>query len=181
MLTREARVARAADLFAYACHDLDDAYSLGALRPADLPQRVTSVLGATPPRGSSEPRRADGRESLREGELSLLPMPSLPCKSSALFFTSASMKPLALPDRHHSCECSSSRFGRLRSPTSVVSSVRFLLEMGSEGPASEDLGRRFIDAIASMTDRQVLTLGRTLRLPRKARSMPNIAAAPSTH
>jgi hypothetical protein len=56
-----------------------------------------------------------------------------------------------------------------------------LLEMGSEGPASEDLGRRFIDAIASMTDRQVLSLGRTLRLPRKARSMPNIAATPSTH
>ncbi len=45
--TVEARVVRAADLYAYACHDLDDAYRLGALRPADLPIEARRVLGAT--------------------------------------------------------------------------------------------------------------------------------------
>src|SRR5206468_3715300 len=43
--TREARVVRAADLFAYACHDLDDAYLLGEIRPQDLPPRVSAELG----------------------------------------------------------------------------------------------------------------------------------------
>ena len=49
--------------------------------------------------------------------------------------------------------------------------------LGPLGPPTFDVGRRFIDAIASMTDRQVLSLGRTLRLPKKARSMPSVAAA----
>jgi dGTPase len=47
-LTREALVVRAADLYAYACHDLDDAYLLGLLSPGDLPQRVRGVLGSRP-------------------------------------------------------------------------------------------------------------------------------------
>ena len=55
------------------------------------------------------------------------------------------------------------------------------LELGPKGRSHKTLVCRFIDAIASMTDRQVLSLGRTLRLPRKARSMPNIAAASATH
>src|SRR5260221_12910945 len=71
VLTREARVARAADLFAYACHDLDDAYALGALRPADLPQRVPAVLGATPPEVRHSLAHRTLRASLQEGELSL--------------------------------------------------------------------------------------------------------------
>ena len=44
-LTREARVARAADSFAYACHDFDDAYSLGALHPAHLPPSHRHACG----------------------------------------------------------------------------------------------------------------------------------------
>jgi dGTPase len=44
----EALVVRAADLYAYASHDLDDAYALGALRPEDLPRDAVEVLGASP-------------------------------------------------------------------------------------------------------------------------------------
>src|SRR5689334_12941911 len=40
--TREAALVRAADLYAYACHDLDDAYLLGELDRLDLPQRAAA-------------------------------------------------------------------------------------------------------------------------------------------
>ena len=44
----EARVVRAADLFAYAWHDLEDAYALRLLAPEDLPSAATAVLGSNP-------------------------------------------------------------------------------------------------------------------------------------
>jgi len=174
VLTREARVARAADLFAYACHDLDDAYSLGALHPADLPHRVTATLGATPPEVRQSLVARTVRESLREGELSL----DVDAESA--------LQELRTFLYEHLYEAP-----RIARQTSFVRALleslwevamahqsRFFgavaLEMGSEGPVSQDLGLRFIDAIASMTDRQVLSLGRTLRLPRKARSMPSL-------
>src|SRR5258708_4457019 len=47
-LGREALIVRAADLYAYACHDLDDAYLIGELRPSDVPVRVGAVLGTDP-------------------------------------------------------------------------------------------------------------------------------------
>ena len=177
VLTLEARVARAGDLFAYACHDLDDAYSLGAIHPREIPQRVEASLGCTP----AEVRRClvdrTVQESLRQGE------PSLDAE------TEAALQELRgfLYERLYEGP-------RIARQTSFVRSLieslwevactqedRFfralLLEKAPLGPASLDLGRRFIDAIASMTDRQVLSLGRALRLPRKSRSMPIVAAA----
>jgi len=177
VLTPEARVARAADLFAYACHDLDDAYSLGALRPAELPHRVTVVLGATPPdvRRSLVDRTVGA--SRCEGELSLDAEAESALQELRAFLYERLYEAPRIARQtsfvrvliESLWEVASAHEGRF------FGAVR--LQMGSLGPASEDLGRRFIDAVASMTDRQVLSLGRTLRLPRKARSMPNIAAA----
>src|SRR5262249_23593069 len=69
----EALIVRAADLYAYASHDLDDAYLLGELRPQDLPSRVVSVLGAEP----SDVRRVlvqrTIESALARGEVSLEP------------------------------------------------------------------------------------------------------------
>jgi dGTPase len=53
--TVEALAVRAADLYAYACHDLDDAFLLGVLDPSDVPKEVKSVLGSS---------AADVRQSL---------------------------------------------------------------------------------------------------------------------
>ena len=44
----EARVVRAADLYAYAWHDLEDAYTLRLVAPQDLPAASTAVLGSDP-------------------------------------------------------------------------------------------------------------------------------------
>lgn len=44
----EARIVRAADLYAYAWHDLEDAYSLRLVAPTDLPASSTAVLGSDP-------------------------------------------------------------------------------------------------------------------------------------
>jgi dGTPase len=46
--TDEARLVRACDLYAYACHDLDDAFWLGLLEPGDTPAFVRAVLGHDP-------------------------------------------------------------------------------------------------------------------------------------
>lgn len=177
VLTPEARVARAADLFAYACHDLDDAYALGALRPDQLPRRVTAALGNTPSSVRQSLVERTVAASWSEGEL------SLDAETEA-----------ALQELRAFLYESLYEAPRIARQTSFVRALieslwevacthegRFfravLQQMGSAGPASLDRGRRFIDAIASMTDRQVLSLGRTLRLPRKARLMPSIAAA----
>jgi dGTPase len=177
LLTSEARVARAADLFAYACHDLDDAYSLGALSAAELPRRATAMLGATPPEVRQTLVDRTVCASLREGELSMDAQAEAALQELRAF----------LYERLYESP-------RIARQTSFVRSLieslwevasthegRFFgaveLQIGQAGPPSTDLGRRFIDSIASMTDRQVLSLGRTLRLPRKARSMPSIAAA----
>ena len=45
----EALVVRAADLYAYACFDLEDAYRLGVFTPADVPARSARVLGRRGP------------------------------------------------------------------------------------------------------------------------------------
>lgn len=44
----EARVVRAADLYAYAWHDLEDAYALRFVVPEALPRASTAVLGSDP-------------------------------------------------------------------------------------------------------------------------------------
>lgn len=44
----EALVVRAADLYAYAWHDLEDAYELGLVHPDDLPSDVRRVVGPDP-------------------------------------------------------------------------------------------------------------------------------------
>ena len=50
----EALIVRAADLYAYASFDLEDAYRLGVLTPAEVPERAASVLG----RRGADVRRA---------------------------------------------------------------------------------------------------------------------------
>src|SRR5262249_23510867 len=154
---REARVARAADLYAYACHDLDDAYSLGALRRAELPRGVVATLGALP----SDVRRSlidrTVAASLREGELTLDPDAEA-----------------ALPDLRAFLYERLYEAPRIARQTAFVRSLieslwevasanarRFFAaahrQLGSPGPDSSDIGRRFADAIASMTDRQALS------------------------
>jgi dGTPase len=177
VLTREARVARAADLYAYACHDLDDAYALGTLQRGELPPRVARVLGTAP----CEVRRslvgATVHESLAQGELSLEAEAEAALQELRAF----------LYERLYEAPRIARQTSFVRSlieslwEVATTQEARFFAtvqrSLGSLGPVTFDVGRRFIDAIASMTDRQVLSLGRTLRLPKKARSMPSVAAA----
>jgi dGTPase len=176
-LTREARVARAADLFAYACHDLDDAYALGALRPSQLPGHVTAVLGATPVAVRRTLVERTLRASRAEGEL------ALDAEAESALHELRGFLYERLYESH--------RIARQTAFVRVL--IQFLwevacthegrffaavqLQLGTVGPPSHEPARRFVDAIASMTDRQVLSLGRTLRVPRKARSLPSVAAA----
>ncbi|HMJ54834.1 MAG TPA: HD domain-containing protein [Polyangiaceae bacterium] len=174
-LTREALVVRAADLFAYACHDLDDAYLLGVLRPADLPARARDVLGTTP----AEVRRVlvagTVRASLAAGDVSVD------------LETGEALQTLRdfLYERLYEGP-------RIASQTAFVRSLfEMLWEAALERRAAFDaaleclgtglvlgsaLARGFVDAVASMTDRQVLELARALGLPRRARSLPDMVA-----
>ena len=72
-LTSEGRAVRAADLFAYACHDLDDAYLLGTLRREDLPPGAVKVLGAEPETVRRALVPSTVRASLERGDISLDP------------------------------------------------------------------------------------------------------------
>jgi len=170
-LTREALVVRAADLFAYACHDLDDAYLLGELRRQDLPSRVVALLGAEP----AEVRRAlvtrTLESSLHRGDV------SIDLEAEAALGELRSF----LYDRLYEAP----RIGRQTSfvralfqwlwECDCVRPREFDAELDRFGtPPRHPAGRAegFVDAVASMTDRQALELGRSLRMPGRLWSLP---------
>jgi dGTPase len=173
--TREALAVRAADLFAYACHDLDDAYLLGTLRPSDLPRRASGVLGATPSDVRHMLVLATIRASLSTGELDLDPETAEALHQLREF----------LYERLYEAP-------RIARQTAFVRSLFELLwEAALERRAAFDgaleclgtgltlgssLARGFVDAVAAMTDRQVVELARALRLPNRAWSLPEVGA-----
>ena len=174
-LTREALVVRAADLFAYACHDLDDAYLLGVLRPSDLPAPVREVLGSTPADVRHVLVGATVRASLAAGDVSIDPEAGASLQMLRNF----------LYERLYEAP-------RIASQTAFVRSLFELLwDAALERRAAFDaaleclgtglvlgssLARGFVDAIAAMTDRQVLDLARVLGFPRRAWSLPDVVA-----
>jgi dGTPase len=179
-LGREALVVRAADLYAYACHDLDDAYLIGELHPRDLPARVAAVLGTDP----SDVRRVLVAQTIASssahGDVSLEAEAEGALKELRAF----------LYERLYEAP----RFAR---QTAVVGSLvgglweaacdrplrfdaaieRLAVVPARKGPpGADDRGSTFIDAVAAMTDRQVLEVCRALRLPRRAWSVPKASA-----
>jgi dGTPase len=167
--TREASVVRAADLYAYACHDLDDAYLLGELHPHDLPGRVRAVLGAEP----AGVRRALVARTVAfsnfHGDVGLDPETDAALDELRAF----------LYERLYEGR-------RVASQTACVRSLfEWLWQAANDRPrpfhasiarfglAPPDTGcaltpETFVDAVAAMTDRQVLEVCRSLRPPARA-------------
>jgi dGTPase len=174
-LTREALVVRAADLFAYACHDLDDAYLVGALKPADLPRRAREVLGTMPAEVRCTLVVGTVRTSLRSGDVSVDPETGEALQILRDF----------LYERLYEGP-------RIAGQTAFVRSLfEMLWEAALERRAAFDaaleclgmglslgssLARGFVDAVAAMTDRQVLELARALGLPKRAYVLPDLIA-----
>jgi dGTPase len=174
-LTREALAVRAADLFAYACHDLDDAYLLGVLRPSDLPKRAREVLGTAPADVRCVLVGRTVRASLTAGDVSIDAE------------TGEALQVLRdfLYERLYEAP-------RIARQTAFVRSLFELLwEAALERRAAFDsaleclgtglvlgssLARGFVDAVAAMTDRQVLELARVLGLPKRAWSLSEVVA-----
>jgi dGTPase len=170
-VTREALIVRAADLYAYACHDLDDAYLLGALQRHDLPAKAVRVLGAEP----SDVRRVlvdrTVQSSSSRGDISLDAETDAALQELRAFLYERLYEAPRLQAQTASIralvgqlwESASERPFRFQS---VVGQLRLL------PPAADDLGEAFVDAVAAMTDRQVLDVCRSLRLPRRVWSSP---------
>jgi dGTPase len=174
-LTREALAVRAADLFAYACHDLDDAYLVGALKPADLPKRVRGVLGTTPAEVRCMLVAGTVRTSLHAGDVSIDPDTGEALQTLRDF----------LYERLYEAP-------RIAGQTAFVRSLFELLwEAAIERRSAFDaaleclgmglslgssLPRGFVDAVAAMTDRQVLDLARALGLPKRTYVLPDVVA-----
>jgi dGTPase len=177
-LTREALAVRAADLFAYACHDLDDAYLLGVLRPTDLPKRARDVLGSSPVEVRCVLVARTVRASLAAGDVSMDPETGEALQLLRDF----------LYERVYEAP-------RIARQTAFVRALFELLwEAALERRAAFDsaleciqtglvlgssLARGFVDVVAAMTDRQVLELARLVGLPRRAWSLSeSVATAP---
>jgi dGTPase len=188
--TREALAVRAADLFAYACHDLDDAFLLDVLRPTDLPKLAAGVLGTEPPAIRRVLIDRTVRQSLAEGDLAFDPEVAKALlelrsflyerlyESPRIVRQTSLVRALFESVWEAACE-------RPRLFAKVLNShpcTTVLPECRQSGPnqphpaAGPITGRLFGDLLASMTDRQVLRLGRQLRLPRRVRSWPPFRA-----
>jgi dGTPase len=178
--TREALVVRAADVYAYASHDLDDAYLLGLLCRRDVPRRVGSVFGAEP---------ADVRRVLVERTIASSNAHadvSLDEEAEAVLSELRSF----LFERLYEAR-------RIASQTACVRSiVEWLWEIACHRPRdfcavvarlgllpSRVRGNAcaavdFVDAFAAMTDRQVLDVCRALRPPTKVTRAGGPMSAP---
>jgi len=160
-LTREALVVRAADLYAYACHDLDDAYLLGLLSPADVPGRVRAVLGAHPDALRSRLVEGTVRES-SGGDLVSLDGEARGALEELRAF---------LYERLYESP-------RIARQTATVSSViaslweamqedpaafaALLARFGALPAAHDDGATTFVDGLAALTDRQAMELHRAV-------------------
>jgi len=170
-LTREALVVRAADLYAYGFHDLDDAYLLGTLAPTDVPRGVAAVLGRQP----CDVRRAlierTVRASLLTGEVTLDEEGEAALNALREFLYARLYDGPRIARQTafvrdcfatlwHLAQEEPRRFGK------AVATID-----GRAVFAAEHAAGSFIDVLAGMTDRQVLRLSRVLRLPKRAFSV----------
>jgi dGTPase len=178
--TREAALVRAADLYAYACHDLDDAYLLGELDRRDLPRRAAAALGTAPGDVRSVLVARTVAATNAQGEIGLDAE-----TADALHELRAFLYERLYEGR------------RIASQTACVRSLFEWLWQASNdrprafdaaiarcgrGPRSTTAGgpldpQTFVDAVAAMTDRQVLEVCRSLRPPAVGLSAPKRGAA----
>jgi dGTP triphosphohydrolase len=174
-LPREALVVRAADLFAYACHDLDDAYLIGALRPSDIPRRPRELLGTMPAEVRCMLVSRTVRTSLAAGDVSIDPETGEALQTLRDF----------LYERLYEAPRIASQTAFVRSLFELLweaalerrSAFDSALECIGTGLAlGSSLPRGFVDVMASLTDRQVLELARVLGLPKRAWSLPDAVA-----
>jgi dGTPase len=175
-LSLEALVVRAADLYAYACHDLDDAYLLGELRPGDLPSRAVTVLGAEPSQVRRVLVQRTIQSTLARGDVSLEAEADGALHDLRAFLyerlyespriarQTALVRSLIEELWESACERPVQFFGAI-APLGVAACP----ELPSSGV--------FVDAVAAMTDRQVLEVCRSLRLARPVWGLPRGAPA----
>jgi dGTPase len=174
--TREAAVVRAADLYAYACHDLDDAYLLGELRRGDVPRGVAGRLGVEPP----EVRRALVARTVAfsqaNGDIGLDPETEAALEGLRSFLYERLYEGRRIGSQ---TACVRSLFEWLwqtandRSRPFLAAVARFGLSPAATlAPDLPLQSETFVDAVAAMTDRQVLEVCRSLRQDPRAFSAP---------
>jgi dGTPase len=184
-LTREASLVRAADLYAYAVHDLDDAYLLGELRRHDLPSRVVAALGTEP----REVRRALVARTVAwsndVGDIGLDAETDAALEELRAFLYERLYEGRRIASQ---TACVRSLFDWLwqaandRPRLFLASIARFGLAPDErpalEGPLEPET---FVDAVAAMTDRQVLAVCRSLRPAARGFSQAGPKARAESH
>lgn len=178
--TREAHVVRAADLYAYACHDLDDAYLLGALAPAELPARATRVLGTTPDEVREALVARTVRASGQAGEVTLDDEGRDALDAlRAFLYANLYESPRIARQTAFVRELVATLFDAYRAdPVWFADQTEALGGgLGALRPALLDGPRGFADAFATLGDRQALALFHAVRPP--FRAMAHLARPPS--
>ena len=165
-LSREGQVVRAADLYAYACHDLEDAFVLGLLSPGDVPREISLVLGSSPGGVRASLVAETIRSSLAKGDLSL----AQPCEAAleglrALLYERFYESPGVARQTERVERIIESLWQDAEQHPDVFYAALVPLCVGSVARA--ELARDFVDAVAMLTDRQALGLCKTLRSSRR--------------
>ncbi len=179
-VTREALVVRAADIYAYACHDLDDAYLLGLLHRHDVPSRVVAILGTEPDEvrrvlvdrtiASSNARGDVSLEAEAEAALGDLRAFLFERLYEARRISSQTACVHTIVEWMWGVACE-----RPRDFCAVVARLGLSSSWAQEGTCAPI---DFVDAFAAMTDRQVLDACRSLRPPAKVTSHKSWASRP---
>lgn len=162
----EAHAVRAADLYAYASHDLDDAYALGALRPGDLPRGVVEVLGSAPADVARVLVERTVAASLAAGQVVLDPeaRAALDELRAFLYAHLYEAGPIAR-QTERVAELVEGCWARTRADPERTCAALAALGPAPDPPGAEPVGGWFADRVAALTDRQALAFAATLGLP----------------
>jgi dGTPase len=175
--TPEALAVRTADLVAYASHDLEDAFLLGLLRPADVPRPIARVLGEEPMVVRRTLVDRTVAWSRWQGELAVDAETSeaLLDLRSFLYRRVYEREPISSQTAFVRFLFESLWEAASERPVTFATLARSITgaPWGGEGHETAALpGNLFVDTMAALTDRQALRLARDLRLPRRVRSWP---------
>jgi dGTPase len=167
--TYEGRIARIADIMAYLNHDLEDAIRSGVIRPEQVPDQCTGVLGAThSERAETMIRALIASSQIKDGELKLEISEDVYSAMTALrqfLYDYVYRSPRVHQDFEKAKKMLSELYAYFLENEELLHQKLTELQMLERNHNHQPRERTVCDLIASMTDRYAMNLYQKIFFP----------------
>ena len=167
--TYEGRIVRVADIMAYLNHDLEDAIRSGVIRPAQVPEQCTGVLGRThSERAEIMIRALIASSKVKDGELKLEISNDVYSAMTALrqfLYDNVYRSPQVHQDFEKAKKMLSELYTYFLKDEELLHQKLIELQMLGRNHKNQRKERTVCDLIASMTDRYAMNLYQKIFFP----------------